>query len=475
MNEAMNGRVLIAAPKSGSGKTILTCGLLKLVKDSGSVVMSYKCGPDYIDPMFHRKVIGIPGSNLDSFFSDAEEIRRIVAEHVNEGHDAAVIEGVMGIYDGIAGASGKGSCYDIAKITGTPVVLVIDVKGMGPTMLSVIKGILSDDTSHLIRGIVLNRITPHYFREICPLMTEMLDEISSQRGVSVCLLGGIPNSDAIRLSSRHLGLIMPDEIDDLKEQVDAAARLIAENLDLQSLKAIMAQAEELQDHIFRNKTADIVASDEQIVTIATALDEAFCFYYEENLRMLEKYGIKVKTFSPLHDEKLPDDADGILLGGGYPELFAEELSRNSSMRQSIHNAIYDGMPSLAECGGFMYLMDELATDDNPKYPMAHVIPGSSHNTGKLGRFGYVTITGKDDPESLISGLSVRGHEFHYFDSTNNGSDALAVKPGNGRSWECIHAGDDHVWGFPHLYYPSCPELIRRFKKAMLEYKVRKEL
>ncbi|MBQ3292374.1 MAG: cobyrinate a,c-diamide synthase [Mogibacterium sp.] len=468
----MTGRILIAAPKSGSGKTILTCGLLKLIKDSGSAVMSYKCGPDYIDPMFHRKVIGIPGSNLDSFFSDAEKIRRIVAEHISEGYDAAVIEGVMGIYDGIAGASGKGSCYDIARITGTPVVLVIDVKGMGPTMLSVIKGILSDDTSHLIHGIVLNRITPHYYKEISPLMKEMLDEISAQRGISVSLLGGIPHSDEIRLSSRHLGLIMPDEIDDLKEQVDTSARLLSDHMDLGLLEDIMGQAEVLQDDWICNDIQDNKKYDDQTVTIVTARDEAFCFYYEENLRMLEKYGIKVVEFSPLHDEALPADADGILLGGGYPELFAEELSWNSSMRQSVHNAITSGMPSLAECGGFMYLLDKLEDKEGKQYSMSHIVPGSSHNTGKLGRFGYITLTGS---AGIIEGLSIRGHEFHYYDSSNNGSDALAVKPGSGRSWECVHAGDDHVWGFPHLYYPSCPELIIRFKKAMLEYKARKEI
>lgn len=461
-------RVMITAPKSGSGKTIITCGLLSFLKERGINVASYKCGPDYIDPMFHRSVIGVPGRNLDTFFSSEDEIRSILS---SADCDAAVMEGVMGIYDGIAGAGGKGSCYDVAVVTDTPVILITDVKGMGPTMLSVIKGILLDDTHNMIRGIVLNRISQRYYTEISPYIDEMLKEISSARGVSVRLLGGIPHSPDIRLESRHLGLMMPGEIDDLRDQVSAAAHLIEEHLDPELLLEIMQSAGELPD----KTTAEAVCDDNGPV-LAVARDEAFCFYYEENLKTLSAYGIRIKEFSPLHDKYIPEDADGLLLGGGYPELYADVLSGNTSMMDSIREAISSGMPSLAECGGFMTLMKELEDKNGNSYKMAGAISGKTWYTGKLGRFGYVTVIGSDAADvsqTLIGGLSIRGHEFHYFDSTDNGTDAEAVKPGRGTSWKCIHAGVDHVWGYPHLYYPSCPEMISRFRKAMDRYREEK--
>ena len=465
------GRVMIAAPKSGSGKTVITCGLLSYLRDRSYDVRAYKCGPDYIDPMFHRQVIGVPGGNLDTFFSEPEDIRRQIAE---SDSDSAVIEGVMGIYDGIAGASGQGSCYDVARVTGTPIVLAMDVKGMGQTMISVIKGILADDTSCLIRGIVLNRISGRYLGEISPLIDAALEDISERRGVSVELLGGLPALKDIRLESRHLGLMMPDEIDDLEEQVTAARNLIAENLNMDRLRKIMLQAEDRSSE----KVTEKQSPCHEKVTIVTARDEAFCFYYEENLRMLEKCGIEIEEFSPLYGRGLPEDADGILLGGGYPELYAEDLEDNIRMRESIREAIEDGMPCLAECGGFMYLLDEMADADGNMHKMCGVLGGTSRNTGKLGRFGYITISpnGSEadaldgETENLLSGLSVKGHEFHYYDSDNNGEDATAVKPGSGRSWDCMHVDQNMLAGYPHLYYPSCPELIERFREKMAEYR-----
>ena len=465
------GRIMITAPKSGSGKTIITCGLLSFLKDRRYNVRAYKCGPDYIDPMFHRRVIGVPGGNLDTFFSGDEDIRRQIAE---SDCDCAVIEGVMGIYDGITGAAGRGSCYDVARATGTPAVLVIDVKGMGATMISVIKGILADDEACLIRGIVLNRISGRYYGEISPQIESALEKISAERGTEVCLLGGIPDVKDIKLESRHLGLMMPDEIDDLEEQVISARNLIAENIDTAKLLEIMEQAEDVSEGTASGDkpdgTHDDTPGDTHVVTLAVARDEAFCFYYEENLRMLEKHGIRIEEFSPVYDRRLPEDADGILLGGGYPELYAEDLSDNESMKESIREAVKGGMPCLAECGGFMYLLDEMTAADGKTYPMCGVLEGSSHNTGKLGRFGYITVSEKSSgSDSLLSGLSVKGHEFHYYDSDNNGEDAVAVKPGTGRSWECMHAGKTVLAGYPHLYYPSCPELIERLKDRMLEH------
>jgi cobyrinic acid a,c-diamide synthase len=411
--------------------------------------------------MVHRRVIGVPGGNLDMFFSTGEEIAASVCRG---GGEAAVLEGVMGIYDGIAGTGGEGSCYDVANVTDTAVILVIDVKGMGQTMLSVIKGILLDDNNGIIGGVVLNRISPHYYESISPSVVKLLSDLSANRGREVKLLGGIPDTKGIHLESRHLGLKMPGEMDDLREQVEHAADLIEEYLDMDALTAIMDAAEELPDDC-RHKPVSSTSG----LTLAVARDEAFCFYYEENLRSLKELGITITEFSPLHDSAVPADADGLLLGGGYPELYADKLSYNSSMTESVSKAIKAGMPSLAECGGFMYLMDALKDKDGQSYPMAGVIRGESFYTGKLSRFGYLELKGKKR-DTILDGLTVRGHEFHYYDSTSNGGDASAVKPGSGRTWDCIHAGSDHIWGYPHLWYPSCPELLNRFRTAMECYR-----
>lgn len=460
-------RVMIAAPKSGSGKTLITCGILEALKRRGTDVRAYKCGPDYIDPMFHRSVLGIPGGNLDTFFSTEEEIRKTLAGCRSE---AAVIEGVMGIYDGISGMQGRGSCYDAASAASTPVVLVIDVKGMGQTMLSVIKGILFDDSHSLIEGIVLNRISEGYFRQIEPLVREMLSSISADRGNEIRLLGGIPASSEIRLESRHLGLMMPQDIAGLKEQLSLAAGLLEENLDMDALLEIMQGAPEIEAG---NTCCEASTAVNDGPCLAVARDEAFCFYYEENLMMLRNAGIRIKEFSPLHDSHIPEDADGLLLGGGYPELHAADLSANTNMLRSVKEAIDSGMPSFAECGGFMYLLDELEDKDGNVCRMAGVVRGRSAWTGRLRRFGYVKVSGEKE-NTLLSGLSVKAHEFHYFDSSNNGNDAMAEKPGGGKSWECMHAGNDHIWGYPHLWYPSCPQLIERFTNAMKQYRKKRE-
>ena len=257
-----------------------------------------------------------------------------------------------------------------------------------------------------------------------------------------------------------------------------ARELIADNLDTDALLRVMTYAGDLADTAAHTaadaacKTADTDAVDGTggpELVLAVARDEAFCFYYEENLRMLERYGIRLEEFSPMYSRELPENTAGLLLGGGYPELHAEDLSDNERMRELIRSAVAGGMPCMAECGGFMYLLDEIAGEDGAVYPMCGAIRGSSTNTGKLSRFGYVTVSGTADTDTLISGLSIRGHEFHYYDSDNNGSDAVAVKPGSGRSWECMYAGRSLLAGYPHLYYPSCPGLISRFYDAMKQY------
>ena len=202
--------------------------------------------------------------------------------------------------------------------------------------------------------------------------------------------------------------------------------------------------------------------------IAVARDEAFCFYYEDNLRMLEQYGAKIVSFSPLHDKALPE-CDGLLLGGGYPELCARQLSENTAMRTVVHRAIAAGMPTVAECGGFLYLHDAILDLEQHRYEMAGVLQGTCQDAGKLVRFGYIELEEKES-HFLPAGEKIRGHEFHYYDSTENGESCTAIKPTTGRTYSCVISGDTIWAGFPHLYYPSNPAFAKHFVEKAAHYK-----
>ena len=468
---------MIAAPKSGSGKTMITCALLQLLKDSGKNVSSYKCGPDYIDPMFHKKVLGVPSKNLDTFFTDEKTTVQLFLDKRSDG-DFAVLEGVMGLYDGLGGIYEQGSSYHLAKVTQTPIILVVDAKGMGKSVLALIAGFLQYDTQHLIKGVLLNRMSKGYYDIIKPLI---------EKELSVKVVGYFPEQKDIRLESRHLGLVMPDELADIKEQLDELAGRLKKTIDLDMLLDIAVEAEEISDSgnadIYNVKNIGNYDQNEfsqnkaiNTVNIAVAMDEAFCFYYEDNLRLLEKCGAKLQYFSPLHDTKLPDNCDALLLGGGYPELYAKELSENLSMRNSIKTAFKTGLPTVAECGGFMYLhtyihniCEEDADAQNYVFGMTGALDSECHFKGKLVRFGYIELAEKHN-NFLPPNEKIKAHEFHYYDSTDNGADCIATKPATGRSYDCVISHDNYWLGFPHLYYPSNPHFAESLVRKAYEYR-----
>lgn len=447
-------RFMIAAPKSGSGKTMITCAMLQILQDMGKPVYSYKCGPDYIDPMFHKKVLNVPSKNLDTFFTDEEMTRQLFFSGRQPG-DFAVLEGVMGLYDGLGGIYEQGSSYHLAKVTQTPIILVVDAKGMGKSVLALIAGFLQYDTDHLIRGIVLNRMSKGYYEILKPVL---------ERELPVRVAGYFPEQKDCRLESRHLGLVMPDELDGIQEQITELAGRLRETIDMDAILAIAEEAEE---------GSGIRKEQEQVrekypCKIAVAMDEAFCFYYEDNLRLLEEYGAVLQYFSPLQDKSLPKDCDGILLGGGYPELYAKELSGNHSMRKAVRSAFESSMPTVAECGGFLYLHTILNDRKNQEYEMAGVLNGTCQDMGRLVRFGYIELEEKCS-NFLPEHTKIRAHEFHYFDSSDNGSDCIATKPVTGRSYPCILSKDAYWLGFPHLYYPSNPAFAKSFVRKAHAY------
>lgn len=447
-------RLLIAATGSGSGKTLITCGLLALFAAEQKKVAAIKCGPDYIDPMFHRSVLGVESKNLDTFFTGEARTRELLADF-QEGKDLVVMEGVMGLYDGLGGIREEGSSYHLAKVTDTPIILVVNAHGMGKSILATIRGFLDYDTAHLIKGVLLNQTSKQFYEVIKP-------EIEAECKVPV--VGFLPRQKDVTLESRHLGLVMPEEIADIKQQLGRVADALRDCVDIEKLLAIAATAGTLETG--KKRTIPRLAEG---CRIGVARDAAFCFYYEDNLRLLEQAGAELVYFSPLSDSRLPEHISGLLLGGGYPELYAKQLSENHSMRQSIADSIEKKIPVVAECGGFLYLHENLTTNKNETYPMVGVIPGDCFYTGKLVRFGYVSLQEKK-PCFLGEGQNISGHEFHYYDSTSNGTDVCATKPVTGRSWDCVHERDGQWMGFAHLYYESNPGFAYSFLRKVAAYK-----
>ncbi len=449
-------RILLAAPGSGSGKTLLTTGLLTLFHNRGIRCRSFKCGPDYIDPMFHKYVLGIDSCNLDSFFLPEEELRELFRKRAADA-ELSVLEGVMGYYDGIGGNSTAASTYEVAKITDTPVILVVDGKGSSLSLAAQIKGFLDYQKDSHICGVILNKTNKMVGERLRPEIEKL----------GVRYLGAVPVCETMDIKSRHLGLTMPQEQSELRGHLNAFAKQLEEYLDVEGILELAGyskkeeseqsnQTDLNQEETKQDEIRPIDSESEPSTRrMAVAMDEAFCFYYQENLDFLRQRGWELIPFSPLHDAALPEQVHAILLGGGYPELYAKELSANEPMLASIRNAHAEGIKILAECGGFLYLQEHLEDEMGNRWPMAGLIHADGFRTEKLGRFGYISLTQN-------GAVRIKGHEFHYWDSTAPGSAFRAEKPQSNRGWDCMYRTDSLLAGFPHLYYLSGPDLILSF-------------
>ena len=448
-------RVMIAGTGSGCGKTLTACALMRLCVKKGLKVASFKCGPDYIDPMYHRVASGYgiqamdasgriaPGGNLDTYFTDPVLTRRLLCEGMSPSADIAVLEGVMGMYDGVGGTKLTGSSYDVAVTTGTPVILTVNGKGTGRSILAMIRGYMDYDTAGLIKGVILNRISGMYYARLKSLIENEL---------KLKVVGYVPEDERLHIDSRHLGLYIPDE-EDVSDRIDIWCEITEDTIDADAVLSMAESAsaeaamtaEGTDDDSIDPSIMSVVLSPD-IRRIAVAMDEAFCFYYRENLRLMVAAGIRFYPFSPIHDKAIPRDVDALLMGGGYPEEYLEGLSDNSMMKASIREFHDNGGYIMAECGGFMYLHDAIEDKQGRAYPMAGIIPGSCRWTGRPVRFGYI--------ELHAGQYGIRGHEFHYYDSDNNGEDIDVSKPSTGSTYKAMYHNDRMLAGFPHLYYPS---------------------
>ncbi len=506
-------RLMLAAGASGSGKTTITCGLLQVLKNRGLTAASFKCGPDYIDPMFHERVLKTKSRNLDTFFTDEATTRCLFARNA-AGADVSVFEGVMGYYDGLGGISDAASAYDLARVTGTPVVLIVDTKGMSLSVLAYIRGFLTYREDSGIRGVILNRMSGSLYPEMKRLIEEELD---------VKVYGYVPKLADCAIGSRHLGLVIPSEVERLEEKLQKLADTLEESLEIDGLLALARSAPPLP--VLPDEEKVRISSDPQLPdagkvrissdlsteekppmlpgfltdefapqirelrkarpVIAVARDEAFCFIYEDNLQLLRDLGAQLVEFSPIRDDKLPKEADGLLLYGGYPELYARQLSENVSMLRDVRERIENGLPCMAECGGFMYLHRTMEDMEGKKWPMAGVLDAEAFRTEKLTRFGYIELSEcvqdgdaarmdqrnpAEQGYEMVTNRILRGHEFHYFDSTDNGESCLARKPLRNRTWKCMHRRGDLLAGFPHLYYYSNPGFALDFCLRCARYR-----
>ena len=442
---------LLAAPRSGSGKTTMTCALLMALKRRGCAPCAFKSGPDYIDPMFHRAVLGVESRNLDLFFSAPETVRTLYARGA-AGHGAAVCEGAMGFYDGLGGVSDRASAWHLADTLGLPVLLVVEPKGQSLTLAAELKGLNSFRTPSHIAGILLNNCTARMHALLAPML---------EKETGLPVLGFLPKLPEAVIGSRHLGLYTAAEVENLQQKLALLADAVEEHIDWPRLLALCEKEPPALPVQPETPPAR--------VRIAVAQDEAFCFTYAETLEAFRDAGAEVVFFSPLRDTALPENIGGLYLPGGYPELHARELSENTSLLREIKRKIEFGLPTVAECGGFLYLGQSLTDAEGQSWPMAGVLPGEAKDAGRLVRFGYAALSADSDSMLFRAGESFPIHEFHHWDSTVNGTALAAKKPVGGAAWRCGFVNEHFYAGFPHLYWEGTP-LPQRFAAAAENYR-----
>ena len=481
---------MISAMSSGSGKTVVTCGLLALLKKRGFHVRSVKCGPDYIDPMFHSRVLGVSGENADLFLMgeravrktfcgsaradaksadlesliDAEEAKSADLESLIDAQEAKsadsetliVAEGAMGFYDGIGGTTDN-SAWDIADRTDTPVILVIKSVGQSISLAAQILGLLNFRKPSHICGLLLSQCSPSLYAHLTPIL---------ERETGLPVLGYLPSMPEADIPSRHLGLITADEISDLRNRFDKIGGQMERTVDVERLLGLFGGG--------ADEPAGLGLPARKVTgkpscRIAVARDEAFCFYYSESLDALREAGAELVFFSPIHDKCLPPHISGLYLGGGYPELYAEELSSNREMLDEIRNAVASQMPLVAECGGFLYLQKYLENSEGKRCEMAGTFAGTCRPTGHLVRFGYILLKSKGDSLLFRKGEVIPAHEFHHWDTDDNGADLEAVRARGGQPWQCAHVTDTMYAGFPHISLGGEMALAERFVEAACLY------
>ncbi|KAB8145965.1 cobyrinate a,c-diamide synthase [Chloroflexia bacterium SDU3-3] len=455
-------RLVLAAAMSGSGKTTIAAGLIAALVRRGLAVAPFKCGPDYIDPSYHALAAGRPCANLDAWMLPPEQIAGILARRAH-GADMAVVEGVMGLFDGYAGDDDTGSTAHIARLTSSPVVLVLDVRSMARTAAALVKGLRDFDPRLGVAGVILNRAGSQRHAAM------VAQAIEGELGLPV--LGQLLRDEQITLPERHLGLVPTAEDGRWQQWLDAMAERVTSSIDIDQLLQIARSAPPLA----WRAPPQPAALGGPAPTIAVAADEAFSFRYPENEELLTAAGAQVRLFSPMRDAALPQGTSAIYLCGGFPELYAQQLAANAPMRQAIAAASQAGMPIYAECGGLMYLTEAVVDAEGRRFPMVGALQGRSEMTTRL-TLGYRTLCAQRDSWLWRAGEAMRGHEFHY--STWGGAGQhpapYQIQPDALRPQaraEGAQVGQT-IASYVHLHFLAMPELATRFVRAAAQFQHR---
>jgi cobyrinic acid a,c-diamide synthase len=454
---------LIAGVASGVGKTTVALAIMAGLKERGLVVQPFKCGPDFLDTSHHTRICGRTARNLDTWMLSAEANRSVLRDAAR-GADVMVAEGMMGLFDGKRGGSEEGSSAEIAKLLKLPVVLVVDAAKSARSIAAVVMGFELFDPDLQLAGVILNRVASerHY---------DMLREAIAA-ACRTNLLGWLPREPKIAIPERHLGLqgaeqMSVDGEDSEKARIDSLAALAEQFFNLDKLLELECglSISEISEPIEQA----VVAAKHAPVRVGVASDPAFSFYYEDNLDLLREHGAEIVRFSPMNDTHLPPGLDGLYLGGGYPELYAEQLSANQQMLDEIRTFAASRKPVYAECGGMLYLSLSLGTADGEIYPMAGVLPHSMEMTRRLVRFGYVTVEFTEDCLLGEKGMVIRGHSFHYSHIASQGEMATSYRVRYSMSGkeelEGFHR-DNLLASYVHLHFRANPAVAEHFVRTI---------
>lgn len=460
-------RIVIAGTSSGAGKTTITVGLMAALRRRGLRVQGFKCGPDYIDPTYHSAATGRPSRNLDTWMVPHETMQATFRKG-SDSADISIIEGVMGLYDGKDPLSDAGSTAEIAMLLDSPVILVLNVQSVGRSAAAMVLGYQTLNRSVQIAGVVVNQCgsANHY-----QLVKSAIEQVC---GIPV--VGWLGRDEALHMPERHLGLVPAVERGELDPLFEKLADVIEQGLDLDALLAIAESAPPLVG----SETPLIPSANLERgldgPVIAVAKDAAFHFYYAENLEMLEQLGAKLIYFSPLSGEKVPEEADGVYIGGGFPEVFAEELAAHADVRHDLKERVSKGLPLFAECGGYMYLAQSILDADGRSHEMAGIIPARVSVRKKLAALGYREITAQSDCLLFERGETARGHEYHY--ST---IEPIADEPypyiyetkGMRGTSQDGYASANVMAGYVHIHFASNPNAAIRYVTACMGYRHQK--
>ena len=443
----------LAATRSGAGKTTLTIGILAALRKRGVSVQPFKAGPDFIDPTLHKFVTGSDSYNLDLKMMGKASCQRTFTTHASSS-EIAVIEGVMGLYDG-----GDASTASLSKVLGTPVILVIDAKSSAESTAAVLCGFAAYDPGVRIAGVIFNRIGSQRHRY---LIERAVNETSS-----IPILGFMPRDIRFEIPERHLGLVMGEEHPLSLSDLNSLAETVEEHLDLDRLLAMTTPVR--QESAPGSKGSDQRAAREKI-RIAVAMDRAFCFYYKENFELFEQTGFTIVPFSPLHDSHLPEKCGLIYFGGGYPELYARELADNSALLEEIREQHDRNIPIYGECGGFMYLCNELIDMQGVAHRMTSLFPWTVVMNKRLRRLGYRSVEQLDTTIFGEKGVRLYGHEFHYSHIADE-EEAILTNQVNhlyildNNSYEGYHCGSA-MGSYIHLHFGRNPEVVENIYKFL---------